>query len=365
MRVLVVSPMYPSAENPAYGVFVRRQVDALIELGVDIQLATTSISRARRLVLVKAAQLAWQTLKGVWRGFDVVHVHFPTIAGLFGLVAARARRAPLVVTLHGAVVDQLSLADLSPWKAWLTRRLAVGAARGSAAVIAVGDDLASTIVREGVEETRVQVMDMGVDGRLFYPRPKSEVRRRLGLDLDGSLVVFAAWLISIKGPDYFIRAAALSERSAGCKWLLIGGGDGNGLAALASELGVSPVVALIGQRPADEMPLWFSAADVMVMPSLSEPFGLSALEAMACGTPVVASNVGGLRSFVLDGFNGYLVPPANAEAIASKVDLLLSDASTREALGANGVKTAAQHDMRMQARRVAATYEQVARRRER
>ena len=351
--------MYPSPENPAYGVFVRRQVEALRELGVEVDLVRTAIGRPGSRLGTKAVQLAWHTLRGVRRGFDLVHVHFPTIAGVCGVLASWARRTPLVLTLHGAELDDAYLAELKPWKAWLTKRMALAASRRADAIVAVGRDVADKLVSDGVPSNRIQVFDMGVDCRLFRPRPKTEARRDLGLDESGPLIVFAGWLIAVKGPEYFVRAAALLRDCPACRWYLVGGGSPEAMLALAEELGVGDRVISVGQRRAEDMPLWFAAADVMVMPSLTEPFGLAALEALACGTPVVASNVGGLRSFVVDGRNGYLVGPRSATDIAARVRGLLADSGLRERMGRNGVQAAQQHELRVQARKVIDVYESV------
>src|SRR5204863_673784 len=113
------------------------------------------------------------------------------------------------------------------------------------------------------------------------------------------------------------------------------------LRALVAELGLRNVVKFVGPREQDELPLYYAAADVCVIPSYSESFGMVAVEAMACGTPVVASSVGGLRSTVIDGETGFLVPSGDARAFAQRINQLLDSDELRARLGQAGARAAA------------------------
>jgi D-inositol-3-phosphate glycosyltransferase len=115
------------------------------------------------------------------------------------------------------------------------------------------------------------------------------------------------------------------------------------LQALKEELGIGDIVTFLGGRAQAALPFYYSAADAVVMPSRYESFGLAALEAMACGTPVVASDVGGLSYLVRDGETGFLVPEGNAEIFAEKISLLLHDTKLRNEMGERGIQEAQEY----------------------
>ena len=150
----------------------------------------------------------------------------------------------------------------------------------------------------GATANQVKVIPCGVDLALFVPHDQRQVRLRLGLPLHRPVLLFAGRLDSFKGPDLLLRAAAMMEKEA---QIVVVGGKLNGdsdiqtLRTLARKLGISQRVRFLGARPQQELPFIYSAADVTVVPSYHESFGLVAVESLACGTPVVATRAGGLK----------------------------------------------------------------------
>ena len=361
MKVLVISSMYPSQDNPIIGIFVKRQIGALERLGVEVILVKSINSTPHYNILRRYSELLWQSLKNVRQSFEVIHVHYPTFTGVYGGLIKLARRKPLVVTLHGSEIIRADNAELAPWKRWLTAVAVNWTLSQADAIITVGSELAKLVIRKGIPEHKISVIDMGVDCQIFHPGDKSEMRKELGLNPTNPLIIFVGSLTSIKGPEYFIRAAKLlKNRYPNCRWYLIGKGPLEPmLRALVEEIDLGNQVIFVGQCPPDKVAMWDAAADILVMPSLSEGFGLAALEAMACGTPVVASDVGGLRGFIIDGLNGFLVPPAHPEAIASKVYRLLSESDLCRKVGVNAIETAQQHNLHRQAQKVLMVYKQL------
>lgn len=135
-----------------------------------------------------------------------------------------------------------------------------------------------------------------------------------------------------------LEAAALLDRSDDIRVLIVGGSPGNDaeldrLKALTTELGIESMVTFTGAIKQDMLPDYYSAADVFVLPSHSESFGLAALEAMACGAPVVVSRVGGLKTFINNGETGYLVPWRCPEPFVQRLEMLLANPLLREAMG--------------------------------
>jgi D-inositol-3-phosphate glycosyltransferase len=188
----------------------------------------------------------------------------------------------------------------------------------------------------GADLDRVAVVPCGVDLRRFRPLDQAECRSSLNLDRR-PVVLYVGRLEPLKGIDILIRAMARLNHSAAR--LIVVGGDAHAapqvrrLTRLAAELGIKDRVTFAGAVEQSDLPRYYNAADVCVMPSHYESFGLVAVEAMACGTPVIASRVGGLTTTIEDGKTGYLMPWRHPEPFAEKIDLVLSSAQLRDDLG--------------------------------
>jgi len=184
----------------------------------------------------------------------------------------------------------------------------------------------------------------GVDLKLFTPREKDEARVRLGLPLDKYIIFTAKPYIHRPqyGIEYLIKSIpeVLPKKK---DLLIIIGGDGplkSFHEELAKSLGISNYVVFMDQIPRGLMPYYYAASDVVVVPSLQEAWGLVATEAMASGRPVIASSVGGLKEQVINGFNGFLVPPRDPRAIADRILYFLENPSEAERMGLNGRRLA-------------------------
>jgi D-inositol-3-phosphate glycosyltransferase len=269
--------------------------------------------------------------------YDLLHAHY-WLSGQVAAVAAERWGVPLVQSMHTlGKVKNLALA---------TGDCAEPAARirGEGEVVAAADRLVANTAEEarqlielyGADPWRVETVSPGVDLSVFCPSPvpAAALRRRLGLPADAVVLAFAGRIQPLKGPDIVLRAAASLLRSA--PWLagrlvvvIVGGPSGSEVGApgrltgLAEGLGIADCVRLEPPCPQRELADWYRAADIVLVPSHSESFGLVALEAQACGTPVVAAAVGGLRTAVRDGYSGILVdghdPAAWARVLAKLV----------------------------------------------
>jgi D-inositol-3-phosphate glycosyltransferase len=190
----------------------------------------------------------------------------------------------------------------------------------------------------GVSADRVEVIPLGVNLSRFHSRDRVEARRALGLDLDRHVLLAVGRIEPLKGLDILIEAIAQMTERDRVVLLIVGGDDRAApqiarLRAQAVEAGVADRVRFLGAVPHEQLGSYYNAADVVVVPSFYESFGLVAVEAMASGVPVVASRVGGLASTVIDGRTGYLVPWRCPDPFAEKLDLLLKNPSLRHALG--------------------------------
>jgi D-inositol-3-phosphate glycosyltransferase len=188
----------------------------------------------------------------------------------------------------------------------------------------------------GADPERVTVVPCGVDTLRFRPMKRERVRCKLDIPKDEQIVLFVGRIEPLKGIDVALRAVAQLPHPT--RLLVVGGdnqdaGRKDELLGLAAELGIEGRVTFLDAIPHADLPLYYNAADVCVVPSYYESFGLVALEAMACGIPVVASRVGGLKETVMDGHTGYLVPWRCADSFAERLGLLLSDEALRRKMG--------------------------------
>jgi glycosyltransferase involved in cell wall biosynthesis len=273
---------------------------------------------------------------------DVVHAHF-WMSGVAALTAARRQPRPLVVTFHalGSVKHRMQgTADTSPTSRLdLERRVGLGAHR----VIAQSCDEIAELAAYGVGSERIGLVPSGVDIDVFRPDSETaENHSRQRILAVGRLVERKGFADVVKAlPELpsaeFVVAGGPSE------YPLTQDPVANRLLDLARGLGVSDRLRLLGAVPPEEMPAWYRSADVLACTPTYEPFGITPLEAMACGTPVVAYRVGGLQDTVVHGHTGTLVTPGDHEGLVNAIGALLADNAYRNRLGEAARARVAQH----------------------
>jgi D-inositol-3-phosphate glycosyltransferase len=216
---------------------------------------------------------------------------------------------------------------------------------------------------------KVVVIPPGVDVCHFYPIPVDEARQFIGLAPDARMILFVGRIEPLKGLDTLIKAVACLRVKdlAEPVHLVVVGGDPDAapeemtaemarVQKMCDDLTVGKMVAFLGKRDQDTLPYYYSAAEVVVMPSHYESFGMVALEAMACGTPVIASQVGGLAFLVQDGITGYTVPDGDDDVLCEKLNALLGDAELRRTLGRNAAEVAQDYAWEKIARKIVGVY---------
>jgi glycosyltransferase involved in cell wall biosynthesis len=235
-------------------------------------------------------------------------------------------KLPLVVKAHGS--DILTLLSRG------SRRyeLASDVLKQADGIITVSRDLADRVAELGASADRVRVIYNGVNTSLFCPGDMLEARVRLGIDLKSLTVLFIGNLVHVKGLDILLDACGLL-RNEGVEFTMYFIGQGEMRAALerqAAALGLANRIRMVGVKPHRELPDWFRAADIFVLPSRSEGVPNVLLEASACGTPYVASRVGGIPEIAHLG-RGELVPPEDFRALAAQMKQYLTKSSTERA----------------------------------
>jgi D-inositol-3-phosphate glycosyltransferase len=291
--------------------------------------------------------------------YDVVHANY-WISGAVGHRLKHELDLPLVATFH--TLDRVK-AEAGVGEDVATRARVEGEIISCAdLMIAATDEEREQLVElYGAHRDRVEVVPPGVDHGVFVRGDRAAARRALGLDASAPVLLVVGRIQPLKGADLAVRCVA--ELDPDVTLLVVGGPSGNdgesemrGLHALVGELGLEERVRFVPPQPHDRLTTYYQAADVCLVPSRTESFGLVALEAAACGTPVVAADVGGLRSVVDDGQTGFLVEGRHARDYAAPVDLLLSDRELARAMGASALTRASRYMWSIAAARLRRLY---------
>jgi glycosyltransferase involved in cell wall biosynthesis len=331
VRILIVTQMWPSPENPDLGSFLVPLTREIEALGHEVEVTSISQrggSRSKYVRLVRESRAAARRFRP-----DVVFAHFLFPSGAAGALAARAAGAQLVVMAHGQDVANLGrIPGVTAATRWVLRR--------SSAVIANSRWLAERLIqRISSAEPKIEVADCGVDLDAFTPRPAADARRALGWDGEGPAFLCVGSLIERKNVERLADAFASFGRGR-----LVFVGDG----PLRGTLEGQANVTLTGRIPQAEVPQWVAACDVLCQPSLMEPFGQATLEGMAMERTVVATTVGGPPEFVTPEA-GVLVDPEDTDSIASALERAAAMPTPNPAAR----EAAAAHDVKRQAARMA------------
>jgi alpha-maltose-1-phosphate synthase len=352
LRVAMLTREYPPEVYGGAGVHVEylaRALSGLVNLTVHCQGADRPGAVAHRpWKHLAGANPALQVIStdlsmaAATAGADLVHSH-TWYASLAGHLSSLLHGIPHVVTAH-------SLEPLRPWKAeqlgggyaissWCERT----AIEAAAAIIAVSRGMQADILMTypGVLPDRVHVIHNGIDAQQYAPDPGRDVLDRYGIDPGRPSVAFVGRVTRQKGLQVLLRAAP--RIAAGAQLVLCAGQADtpelqDEVSALAARLGASrsDVVWIPGMLAKHEVIQILSHATVFACPSLYEPLGIVNLEAMACGTAVVASAVGGIPEVVEDGRTGLLVPPDDEAALADAINVLIDDPARAAEFGARG-----------------------------
>ncbi|MET3946463.1 D-inositol-3-phosphate glycosyltransferase [Arthrobacter sp. UYCu512] len=368
---LHTSPMEQPGSGDAGGmnVYIRALAAALAETGVEVEIFTRSTSAgqaavehpspgvcvhnvlagpARKLPKEELPELLHSMVAEIDRirqlqphgRYDVIHSHY-WVSGVAGLELAGLWGLPLVHTMHtmAKVKNLLLVAGEQPEP----RRREDGEQRivdGATRLIAnTGNEAAELVSHYNADNDHIDVAPPGVDLGIFTPAFRSRARADHGVPPERFHLLFAGRIQRLKGPQILVKAAALlRERRPDIDLQLtivgaISGSRDFDLKSLISAAGMDDVVTHHAPVSAPELAGWYRSADVVVMPSYSESFGLVALEAQACGTPVVATRVGGLSRAIFDGRTGLLVDGHKAADWADALEALYDDPATRRDMG--------------------------------
>ncbi|MGD0477843.1 MAG: glycosyltransferase family 4 protein [Nitrososphaerales archaeon] len=307
------------------GVHVRELSKALVRLGHSVTLIPRYQGKT------SAARYFWKMAKG----YDVIHVHeFDPAAVIAALLAKRVRGSGTVLTVH-------QFGPPSWYHNNMMRRLMRSSIGRFDAVISVSDQIKGDIIGFlGRNSPNVVTIYNGVDTSIFNPSADPErIREKLGIK-ETTVILYVGRLIPRKGVSYLLQAFRdLRSELGSINLVICGEGETRSkLEELARSLGVENEVIFSGFVSDADLPFYYAACDICVVPSISEPMGIVLLEAMSMMKPVVATNVGGIPEIVQDSFNGLLVPPRDSDAISHAIKRLLTDKDLSNRLASNGRK---------------------------
>ena len=342
-KIVVVSNMYPDEGHPSSGIFVKKFVDLVCSAGRDCELCVMTSADTKLSKAFKYFAFYMNTFFAtVRRSSDIVYVHYPSYSAAPVLLARKLRKFPLYVNVHGS--DVLPINHRQERMHRFTR-----AAIAQAEKVIVPSEYFADVVCEKymLDGKKVTVSPSGgVDLQTFHPLGSIEleaVKSDFGLHGDAVTLCFAGRITEGKGWDTYLYAVReLIESGMRLNALLVGSGDQDTeCARLIDELGLAGLILRLGLQPQSELCRLYNAADLFVFPgSRSESLGLVAIEAMACGTPVIASDFAAPKYYIRDGENGYKIPVGDWRALANAVRSVRIDSLEYQYLREGALKTA-------------------------
>ena len=268
--------------------------------------------------------------------YQAVHSHY-WLSGWVGQQMATEWRVPHILTFHtlSLIKMQSRAGESEPATRQQVERELMASADH---IVAFSPHERDAMVRlYQADATRIGLIPCGVDLSLFRPLDQQEVREKLGLNGE-KVLLYVGRIEPLKGLELLLHTAAQLQTFEQIRVLVVGGGAGRDqeidrLREMAKSLNVDKVFDFIGRVDQQDLPLYYNAADVCVVPSFYESFGLAALESMACGTPVVATRAGGLSTIIQHGRTGYLKAWRCPEAFASSLEMIISSRNLQHSMG--------------------------------
>jgi len=315
---------------------------------------------------VASANVSWGLLKGPQKiDLDLAHAHFNMpYADYSAMKYSQKKKVPLVLTYQADAQDTGGSFLRNQLQTFYNRHILHRVLNQADKIIATSESYIDQSKFLGRYRQKIEVIPNGINLEEFQINvSREECRHQIGLPLDKEIILFFGNLVPYKGPDVLLRAFAnIKKEHQDIQLLFAGRGPmNNELLTLAEKLRVQNDVQFTGHVEEELKPIYYQAADIFCLPSLNlaEAFGIVNLEAMACGIPIVASDIGGIPDVVRKGDNGLLFEPGNIQELCKKLEYLLDNADVRKSMGENGKKMAADYSWKKIAKKTEEIYKKL------
>lgn len=364
MKLCIVPTMFPKYKGDYYGSFVYDEAKKLVENGIEVHVLTQhnhgipheeimdgihvhrfkwlEPKEFRALVHFKGLKdnlrlvtyiisLLFTLIKIVKKyKIDIIHAHSVIPTGLVSVVVAKILGRPSVITSHGM--------DINNFDAKSTYGHLISFSLNHCdKAIAVSGNLAEKMKSLGINEDKIVILRNAVDTKIFKPSKNMDLRHEYGIGGNEILILFVGYLDTFKGIFELVDAFyEINKENKNVKLMMVGTGPKKEeLKEKVLKLGLGDYVMLIGAVPSTKIHIYYQMADIFVLPSYTEGFPLSVLEAMACGMPVVATDVGGIHEIVKNGLNGFLVSPRKRRELTEKLNFIVNNEDLRKKFVSN------------------------------
>ncbi|MEM1660910.1 MAG: glycosyltransferase [Candidatus Bathyarchaeia archaeon] len=341
INVLFVTPKLPKKDTEVAYSFIREEINALKKIcNVNCSVFTFDYKD------VPSILSNFSKLVHAYNTIDIVHGHFVIPYGFIADIIAKILRKPLIITVHGfdILVDRKLAYGVNRFV--LARLITRFTLIESRKVIANSFILKAACMKYGIPSSKIIIIPWGVDLQVFRPMSNDELMEKMPASMvklldsgkDFVNILCAKRLERIYGIDYLIKACKelVNRGIRNFRLMLVGGGRlFKDYQRLSNQLGLSDNILFLNLVPKNIMSLFYNLCDFTVVSSLIEGFGLVVAESLACGKPVVGTSVGGILDQVIDGFNGFLVPPYDYLSLADKMQILIEDKNLRNRMSKN------------------------------
>ena len=355
----IVPTMFPKYKGDYYGSFVYDEAKKLVENGIEVHVLTQHnpgtryeevmdgihVHRFKWLepkefkalvhfkglkdnlrLITYVISLFFMLIKIVKRyKIDIVHAHSVIPTGLVGVIVAKILRCPSIITSHGMDINNFDAKSIYG-------HLISFSLNQCNKAIAVSADLAEKMKFLGINEDKIVIVRNAVDTERFKHSKNMELRHKYLIGENEILILFVGYLDIFKGIFELVDAFyEINKENKNVKLMMVGTGPKEGeLKNKVSQWNLESYVIFTGAVPNTEIHSYYQMGDVFVLPSYTEGFPLSILEAMACGLPVVVTNVGGIREVIKNGENGFIIPPKNKKVLTSKLRIFINESTLRK-----------------------------------
>lgn len=289
---------------------------------------------------------------------DIIHAHHAIPTGLFGVIVSKIFRKPSFITTHGMDItthgiDEGPLKNVSNFEDhFFFKHLLSYSLSNCTRVLPVSNNLEKKILSLGAKQDKITVLRNAVDSDRFTPEKTNSIRNKYNLESGDIVILFVGHLESFKGLFELIHAFhSLKKENKKVKLIIIGDGSQKIKSQhYIAKLRLEKSVFYAGKIPPNDIHEYYQNSDIFVLPSQTDAGGppVVFIEAMACGLPVIGTNIGGIPEGIDDGINGFLVPPKDVKILTRKLEILVNDGNLRKEFGRNSLKKISENYMTLE-----------------